>query len=321
MKFIKLWILLTIVCVLFSISLLASFSNLLIRKPHLDKNNNNVKTTINSYKLSHVIIPFHIKQIDQVIANIDKWSKYKPCLKIDRSNRNHMPKLLFYIGYSNNQTDLNDIKLKMRNLMANFECFSNGNRIDLMEVKINPEQDTHLLGSALMFENMLTKRHRLLTNASYIFYMEPDTKPVRSDWLNAIEREIGFNDFWIRGCAYLPGFDIKSINDTKGLKYVYHMNGNAIYNIGDGEFIRFYFESVKPFVNSLFDNYPFDLYLITYLLDERNWKTSMRVLHKFLYTQVIINTDGVFGFDSTMNDLHKLFPVAYFSHRYVPVDY
>ena len=273
---------------------------------------------VQKYRLTHVVVPFHFNQLESVMNSISKWSKYKPCLNIE--SRSIMPKIIFYIGYSTkNEININDIESKLRELIPHLECFSNGDQIDLVAFKMPSNSDNRIYGSTLMFENMLQKNHDLFKDLSYIFMMEADAKPIRSDWLNAIERDIGYNHFWIRGCAYFGDNPI-DLARTRDLMYAYHWNGNAIYNMADAEFLDFYMNTLKPYVKS-FTSFPFDYYFIMYILDETNWRKSRRILHKFLYTDVIINTYGLLKRQYTMDEFRKMYPNTYISHKYVPVDY
>jgi hypothetical protein len=284
-------------------------------------NSHKDKQPINK-KFTHLVMPFHIKQMEKVEENIKKWAKYKPCIEepIEKI-RNQMPKFIFYVGYSENLPNVTEkLKVKFAYLLDYLKCFSNGDQIDIVELKIDNQNDNHLLGSMLMLEYMLKTSTTMFANSSYIFYMEPDTRPFRSDWLKALQNEVGLNEFWIRGCSY---WDDAQYRDPSQLKYPYHINGNAFYNIGDTEFIKFYFETLKQYVRSKHGDqpYPFDLFVIEYLLDIENTDYSRKVLHKFLYTEVIFNTQNIFSNDIMTTDLIRSYPRTYLSHRYVPSDY
>ena len=70
---------------------------------------------------------------------------------------------------------------------------------------------------------------------SHILLMEPDAVPIRPNWLKAAEDIVrGSERFWINGSHYRGTAMITSVN---------HINGNAIYNVGDTQF-RTFFENV-----------------------------------------------------------------------------
>lgn len=268
------------------------------------------------FKLSHVIIPFHMKQLERVLETVRKWSKYKPCLKKTKSQ---MPEILFYLGYSDDTVDLNRVRDVLGELKPHLECFSNGDRIDLVDLKLSDTTDNRIYGSNAMFENLLARNHTMFSSATYVFYVEADARPIRSDWLEALDREIGWNRFWIRGCSY-TGDNPIDIHHTRDLMYAFHWNGNALYNLADDAFREFYFKTLKPYAKPS-SHQPYDWHFIKYILDENNWRTSTRILHRFQYTDVIVNTYALLHRQYTLDAFIEAYPHTYFSHRFVPTDY
>ncbi len=86
---------------------------------------------------------------------------------------------------------------------------------DLQEQRLN-----HLIGSSRMFNkvfDLLGER-----NVDYWFYMEPDTIPVRANWVEKIFHEaVCGNEFWIKGSTFRKGQEwfFKHIGD--------HFNGTS----------------------------------------------------------------------------------------------
>jgi hypothetical protein len=78
-----------------------------------------------------------------------------------------------------------------------------------------------------MFYGIFDRRHLRLHAYDYIFYMEPDTRPVRAQWLETLYREAAVHHpFWMRGAvANLEGADPSP-----------HINGNALYRYNDPGF-------------------------------------------------------------------------------------
>ena len=69
-------------------------------------NNNNLK----------IVMPFHMNQIEMVLANINKWNIFKPCT----SQSNNRIEIIFYIGYLN-EFNLNS---NIHKLPKKLDCFS-----------------------------------------------------------------------------------------------------------------------------------------------------------------------------------------------------
>lgn len=237
------------------------------------------------FNLTHLIIPFHIKQLKNVFENIIEWSKYEPCNHEDYFNKK-MPKIIFYVGYLHENT-VKNLNSQLERLLPNLRCFSNRDKIEVVKFKFNKNNNKHVLGARLMFEFMLAKKHRLFKNSSYIFYMEPDTRPVRSGWLNALQDEIYKSTFWVKGAIFRGFYELK-IN--KYLPNKYHINGNAIYNIGDEKFSEFYFGMLRPFVERHNDSVTaYDTDFSEFLFDIDNYDYMRTILHNFVLTETIQN--------------------------------
>lgn len=107
-----------------------------------------------------------------------------------------------------------------------------------LSTKMDQDLYTHK-AIATQFFNMF-RNHFFTSNYDYLFYMEPDAGPIRSNWLDRIYEEVEFvTDFWVKGSIYR--------GPTKPKDYCYnlysgcaeHMNGNSIYKLGDPDFNRF----------------------------------------------------------------------------------
>jgi hypothetical protein len=265
--------------------LLIFFYKHLLSNFELKNSESYVKTNFKSNKLTNLIIPFHIKQLSIVKENIIKWGKYLPCLTT--SNQTQLPKITFFVSFSNEKSFPTHLKNTLLDLKDYFTCFSNKDNIDIVLYKMENKNDKHLLGARLMFEYLLAKRDVLFRNVKYIFYMEPDTRPIRSNWLMAIEKEIGETNFWIKGSYYLGSPEFIDINK---IFLRFHINGNAIYNIGDEEFSNFYFNNLRPYIQRHNDSfYAYDVDFFEYIFDKDNYRKVQNIIHNFVTTEVILN--------------------------------
>ena len=162
-----------------------------------------------------IVIPFHLSQLEMLLENIKKWDIFKPCY----FENDESIELIFYIGYfKSNLTSLNCLPKKIK-------CFSKISRVLHKYKSLN--EDNHIIGSRLMFESMLLTTNDNFKNALFIFYMEPDSRPIKSNWLNAISNEIGNGNFWCKGSVFrgdLSTFETNSNIFTKLFKNTYIPN-------------------------------------------------------------------------------------------------
>lgn len=270
------------------------------------------KTIKPFYNLSHVIIPFHIKQYDILVRNIKKWSKYMPCNKRDFFNKNS-PKLIFFVGYTE-ESSVKYLHYKLSDLMPYFRCFSNRYTIDLVKFKLAKKNDSHVLGARLMFEYMLSKKNSLFKECTYVFYMEPDCIPIRSEWIDALQKEIG--SFWIKGAIFRGKFENK-IN--KYLPNKYHINGNALYNIGDKRFVEFYFKILRPYIERHGDSITaYDTDFSEFLLDIKNYDYVKMIIHNFVFTETIQN---LWHLNYSVKEVRQKYPQTFIVHGGNPIGF
>jgi hypothetical protein len=146
--------------------------------------------------------------------------------------------------------------------------------------------------NAQFFKSMeLLARH-----GRYVFMMETDCIPVRPDWLSELERVVeGAEPFWILGSLYRGVDDINS-------KYRVHINGNAVYAVGDPEFQEFVAGVWKPAVARLVEKIKtlaYDCALPLHFNEEnlaptgRKWQQYQQLAHRIRYTDFIQNHASV----------------------------
>ncbi len=140
----------------------------------------------------------------------------------------------------------------------------------------------------------------LVQNYPYIFYMETDCFPIKSNWLQKLIEIVGVpENFWIKGSVYRGSSEVSEAFQT-------HINGNAIYAVGDLEFQRFIREIWKPFLLKLTrDKDPriaYDCALPMYFADASassqdskdnfKWRQWQNLANRFTYTNYIQNHSG-----------------------------
>ncbi|MEI6334664.1 MAG: hypothetical protein WCS87_08910 [Methylococcaceae bacterium] len=126
---------------------------------------------------------------------------------------------------------------------------------------------------------------------SCIFTMEVDCRVIRPGWLDEIENIIsGSERFWIKGSHYRGIAKLKSIT---------HINGCAIYAVGDDEFRQFLLNHIKPYYDKRVKENPhlaYDLILSDFFRNiyinqtsDKNWSLWQKTLPYFQYTDFIQN--------------------------------
>lgn len=251
----------------------------------------NLATDAEESRLTHVVMPFHPRQADRVLFNLKSWLKYTPCdcpLKqipsdLTENSLDKNIKFIFFVSSKFNQT----LQLELLSKFDSIKpcCFTGGSKVYFGDLG---KDDTYLKGSRLMFEQMLARKiFEIGDTVSHVFYMEPDCLPVRSLWLAALENRIIVPNakFWLKGSNFRGNpATIKS-------QYIYnqiHINGNAIYNIGDKDLAEFYFYGLRRFIKKFFKEGAYDTDFFKFLLWE-NGIYAKDIFHLFKFDDFIQN--------------------------------
>ena len=120
----------------------------------------------------------------------------------------------------------------------------------------------------------------------YMLLMEPDMMPVRARWLDAVQHTVARGGgWWMMGAALRSSVgalyrDYRAQSPTDWL----HINGNALYRIGDAHF-RAYCAAVAR------ATYPaeFDISLHRFRHSAVHWRTGQTTLARFAYTDLFRN--------------------------------
>ncbi len=129
----------------------------------------------------------------------------------------------------------------------------------------------------------------------YAFYMEPDCVPIRPDWLGQLLDRLEHANAWIIGSVYRG-------RGTLYRPFMRHLNGNAIYAVGDAAFQDFLVDLEARFANlvSKDPRYAYDLALEILVTgascdaeateEERAlWRYFQPIAHRFHPTDYIQN--------------------------------
>jgi hypothetical protein len=188
-------------------------------------------------------------------------------------------------------------------------CFGS---ILFLDAKLTDREDKYPKGADNMFYKLIlnqidmkssvNEHDRMINNKEYkwIFYVEPDCKPIRNQWIEKLlEHVIMMNEeFWIKGSIF-RGTEILNPNNR------IHINGNAIYNNHDEEFKQFVQKCRKTRgKGDAFDTRIFQVLQSDDHLMKKFW-------HKFAFTEFVQNMWRT-TYNSTL--LKELHPNTYFVH-------
>lgn len=272
-----------------------------------------IKQFINQRKLSAIVVPTTPREIDQLERNLKLWDwpLLSPSFYPDLDAK---PDLIFAFS-SVEDSDLSRRVLEaVENTAYVRRCFD---KIEVLDVELDKSLDYYekdyrkkvqgrgyKSGPNEQFFELIS---RLSHYEGFVFYMETDCVPLRQGWLDAI-RELaeGDSESWVIG-AYYRGID--RISE----RFAFHLNGNALYRVGDPEFIAFVEQFWRPKLYEILDSVDQRLAydcLLSYLFtaakpgeSNQEWKTLQAVGHRFRATSLIQNISGAADQQQNVSDL------------------
>lgn len=267
------------------------------------------KTASHSKRLTDVVMVMIPHQIEDAIKRMSSWAKYPPCdplpkgapglqlsafLKDNRHPDGPLGQNVRLTWLISNKEADGCPKCKDR-LQKAFDilplnvrkCFSS---TYYRYLQLHPNEDNYFSGSRAMFEYVL-RNSMGVPNPQYVFQMETDVYPIRPNWLAALDAitRTPNEAFWIKGS--IPRKNVSNIMPVKHIPSRVHINGNAIYNVGDSYFVKWYFINMSNYIQEKYrgKGSPYDQDLGDYFADSVNWKELKHILSLFQYTDVIQN--------------------------------
>lgn len=284
---------------LFDLNLIRQELNMMDHSDGTDQSNDSASCGSElQYKKFALVVPFPLVQIPDVMTQLERWVKFKPC--VDKPKiYNQKTDLIFYYHTQRYKYMEELILSKLSEngkpdgpLQRHLHCISPV--IQFRYTNLMPEEDSYP-GSAnrmyyrLMFDNTVYSQYR------YQFYAEPDTFPIRDGWLTRIldQAYVPDTSWWVSGSIYrgqvaFVNPEGKSPNDETGgdlgsLGMNVHVNGNALYSFSS-DFREFMLEMLN-----YKQYYPaYDLGFTQYLF-EFGWRKLRKVWHHFLFSDYIMN--------------------------------
>lgn len=252
--------------------------------------------------LGAVVIPTTLAEESQLLQNLRAWDQPRLIPSIGRI-QGRRPDLIFAFSGADNAA------LRARIVKAYEEtrhvrrCFE---RVEVRFIGLDPALDYYQRDYSKPIggrgfksgpnEQFFELMHALAGSAQFIFYMESDCAPLRQGWLDRI-RELaeGDHESWVIGSIYRG---TEPISD----RFFLHLNGNALYRVGDPEFMEFVEKYWRPWLYRTLDTtdkrLAYDCVLSHRFSLARPaggnlpWREFQQVWHRFRATGVIQNISG-----------------------------
>mmetsp|Transcript_35971 Transcript_35971/g.90848 ORF Transcript_35971/g.90848 Transcript_35971/m.90848 type:complete len:290 (-) Transcript_35971:460-1329(-) len=234
-------------------------------------------------RLTHVVMPFNTHQLNRVEANLEHWKAHNPC-----HTGCGLFDLVFFVAHNGTLDTWVETKLKTfiaRLPSTVMACFSS---VHVEHILLAGEGFKHLIATRTMFEMVIKRELSSLETAACMLYMEPDLRPVRSNWLCLLDADASCNEFIIRGSIFFG----RSFDSVKKFNFMaYHVNGNAMYCVNDGRLRQLYFDHVRPYIDRTvgLNMSAYDIDFWTYLFALDNFIVARRFIHLYQRTDRIIN--------------------------------
>lgn len=163
------------------------------------------------------------------------------------------------------------------------------------------------LASTRGSNNQFWAAFRVHARYRHMFYMEPDTWPLRPDWLPRVDLLSRDPAFWMRGTLmrYQPRMVVAP--EPFRSAYARHMNGNAVYELHDPCFARY-----RELVHAAYGDAAFDVAMAQYRLSRSQYRLEHAIAHRFAATDVIADM-GVERY-ATAGELRDKLPGTYLAH-------
>jgi len=190
------------------------------------------------HKMAAIVVPTNRFEIKAILANFDVWAsrKYTPLLPGDRDNRTE---LVFM--FNNDSGKQHEAEIRARFDATDMARFFSGISFEYLGLEDDLdkyERDyTKKVGDHGYKSGPNNQFFRTMYAAEnlghYVFQMETDCVPLRAGWLSALrEHVVDEHDFWVLGSAY---HGVEELSPS----FKDHINGNAIYAVGDDGFQNF----------------------------------------------------------------------------------
>ena len=249
--------------------------------------------------LSAVVIPATVREVEDIKKGFRLWDQPKFAPVVGTLNQ-EKPKLIVCFPTEASAEIKRDLVNSFENTQFAKRSFSS---IEIRNANVAEEDNYYqrdytqaVSGKGYKAgpnEQFFGSMKALSDLPGFVFYMETDCFPLTQGWVNALCEPIKSDtESWVIGCCY-RGIDKISP------RYFLHINGNALYRVGDPAFQSFLKEVWQPLlhekISSENSTLAYDCFL-SYMFtasvpgsEDPNWSLFQRFSSKFRFTDLIQN--------------------------------
>ena len=240
-----------------------------------------------------VIIPFPVKHDDKVRNAISKWETAceKPC-----RGSSCLADLILYVSCCEDTCGpISTLDYVNSDEFAQRSCFG---RTQMMYACLSAKEEGFPHGVNNMFYKALYRddanpTQDLSKDYDNIFWMEHDVTPLRSYWLDALQRHANMHEpYMVKGSVYVGDAKDKEVSVKSGMLWLNHINGNALYNL-KSECLQKVIERAQNDREKAFD---VEIQQYLYAWASRpalgTYKLFQHCIHEYKYSQFIFNCVG-----------------------------
>lgn len=288
--------------------------------------------------LGALVIPTQARECNRILNNLRLWQKpaYAPFLHL--SGRKP-PKLIFTFTGAENERLKQEIRYEFEK-SAVLQRFFSG--VEFYFFLLPQGEDVYISDRSLPVgkkgyksgpnQQFFHSVFALQGICEYAFFMETDCVPLRPDWLGMLSDLVqGAEEFWILGSPYKG-------QATLSRNYARHINGNAIYALGNPHFVEFakkWQHILDETTEKIDSGMAYDCVLesifsrefgpdpslpkTTFNIQSAGWKLFQEVAPYIRYTNYVLNFGGQVDLDKADRDLllymRKDYREAYVVHN------
>lgn len=274
----------------------------LVRKRRFEKQQMGSPPKIN---LGAIVCPLTPRELPLAIEKLALWGeKIPPGLAQPEHKSAERPRLLFSFNCGPNRDLSEPLRDAFDRQSALVDSFAS------MEVRfcdLPPEKDIYLRTLPKILPEFGTKAgpnwmwfetlKAVRSEAKFVFLMETDCTPIVPNWLRRIESACRQNqDAWIIGSHYCGVSPLH-------WSIARHINGNALYHVGDPAFWKFLEELFWPWLHKrikekdpqLAYDCAWEVFLNRQEMERAghpDWLVARKLLHRFRLSNFIVNIAG-----------------------------
>lgn len=253
--------------------------------------------------LSAVVCPLTPFEIDAALANLELWdSEYPPFRDGEAAARR--PKLVFSFSGAP-VPEIEDRFIRAFDALPRVKAGFSG--LEVLFCDLAPEKDLYIRNPTgrvpkygfksgpnwQFYETMRALR----AGGGFAFLMETDCRPLTPGWVGEVcEVAARHRDAWIVGAHYSGMSPLQ-------WSLARHINGNALYHVGDDDYWafmdEFFWDWMHGYIASTDPNLAYDCAWEAFInrveledIQHEHWHVIRRVLHRFQLSEFIVNVGG-----------------------------